>query len=164
MQYLYVCHFSNGHIKVGRSSDPKSRIAEHEERVSCLGVELVESNYFECVGHVIPSETALINRCAGFATKRNKSEWFEGLDFETVRAWADEIANTEYVLQQHDDSPKGGMTKKTAIALLGGTPSLAAKAMGYKAVQAIYMWPDVLPQSVADRVGGVLSRTQACAA
>ena len=29
MEYLYVCHFSNGHIKVGRSIDPKSRIASH---------------------------------------------------------------------------------------------------------------------------------------
>lgn len=27
MQFLYVCHFSNGHIKVGRSVDPQSRIA-----------------------------------------------------------------------------------------------------------------------------------------
>jgi len=24
-EYLYVCHFSNGHIKVGRSISPKSR-------------------------------------------------------------------------------------------------------------------------------------------
>ncbi len=28
MQYLYVCHFSNGHIKVGRSIEPTARIAE----------------------------------------------------------------------------------------------------------------------------------------
>lgn len=50
------------------------------------------------------------------------------------------------------------MDKQTAIKLLGGTPKLAAQAMGYKAVQAIYMWPDQLPQSVADRVNGAVQR------
>jgi len=34
MEYLYVCHFSNGHIKVGRSIHPKSRIASHADRVA----------------------------------------------------------------------------------------------------------------------------------
>lgn len=33
-EYLYVCHFSNGHIKVGRSVHPKSRIASHADRVA----------------------------------------------------------------------------------------------------------------------------------
>lgn len=47
------------------------------------------------------------------------------------------------------------MNKQTAIKLLGGTPSIAAKAMGYKSSHAIYMWPDVLSKPVADRVRGV---------
>jgi len=42
MDNLYVCHFSNGHIKVGRSVDPMARIAAHADRVGCLGIELVE--------------------------------------------------------------------------------------------------------------------------
>jgi hypothetical protein len=50
------------------------------------------------------------------------------------------------------------MEKQTAIELLGGTPAKAAKAMGYKSIQAIYVWPDVLPQSIADRVNGALMR------
>ena len=51
------------------------------------------------------------------------------------------------------------MKKALAIELLGGTPKKAAEAMGYRAVQTIYLWPDDLPQSTADRVRGVLSRT-----
>jgi hypothetical protein len=47
------------------------------------------------------------------------------------------------------------MNKQTAINLLGGTPSLAAKAMGYKSSHAIYMWPETLSKPVADRVRGV---------
>lgn len=50
------------------------------------------------------------------------------------------------------------MDKKTAINLLGGTPMLASQALGYKSVQAIYMWPDVLTIDVADRVRGAAAR------
>jgi hypothetical protein len=52
------------------------------------------------------------------------------------------------------------MEKQTAINMLGGTPVKAAKSMGYKSPHAIYMWPDVLPGTVADRVRGVLSRSK----
>lgn len=50
------------------------------------------------------------------------------------------------------------MEKQTAIQLLGGTPKKAAEAMGYKTVHAIYVWPDVLPQSTADQVIGAATR------
>lgn len=51
-----------------------------------------------------------------------------------------------------------GMKKETAIELLGGTPVKAAKAMGYRSPHAIYVWPDVLPQSISDRVMGARAR------
>ncbi|WP_287917528.1 hypothetical protein [Comamonas sp.] len=51
------------------------------------------------------------------------------------------------------------MNKELAIELLGGTPKKAAAAMGYRSIQAVYLWPAVLPQATADRVRGVLSRT-----
>lgn len=50
------------------------------------------------------------------------------------------------------------MKKTHAIALLGGTPKKAAQAMGYRAVQTIYLWPEELPQATADRVVGVVAR------
>ena len=50
------------------------------------------------------------------------------------------------------------MEKAHAIKLLGGTPKKAADAMGYRAVQTIYQWPDQLPQATADRVMGVVER------
>lgn len=30
--------------------------------------------------------------------------------------------------------------------------------MGYKSIQAVYVWPEVLPQSTADRVAGAVAR------
>lgn len=50
------------------------------------------------------------------------------------------------------------MEKHKAIEMLGGTPKLAAEAMGYASVHAVYMWPDILRQSVADQVRGVVAR------
>lgn len=96
MESLYVCHFSNGHIKVGRSIDPVARIASHADRVACLGVELIEHHVIECVGRSIVSEASLIQRCAANATQRNKNEWFVGLEFPLVCDWANECAKQEH--------------------------------------------------------------------
>ena len=52
------------------------------------------------------------------------------------------------------------MKKTDAIKMLGGTPGKAAQALGYKAVQTIYAWPDDLPQALQDRIAGVLARTK----
>jgi len=50
------------------------------------------------------------------------------------------------------------MHKSKAIELLGGTAAKAQAAMGYKTVHAIYMWPEVLSPSIADRVIGASTR------
>jgi putative transcriptional regulator len=93
MDNLYVCLFSNGLVKVGRSINPMSRIDQHVARVACLGVELAE---YRTYGLAVLSgqahEEFLIERCAAAASQRFKSEWFAGLDFMQVSAWAEEIA------------------------------------------------------------------------
>lgn len=91
-EYLYVCHFSNGHIKVGRSIDPASRIATHADRVACLGVTLVDQYVSISVDDGVLSEAALIARCAQCADKQHKNEWFVGLDFLIVTQWVKECA------------------------------------------------------------------------
>lgn len=50
------------------------------------------------------------------------------------------------------------MQKSEAIKLLGGTAKKASEAMGYKSVQAIYMWPEVLPLPLSDQVIGAWHR------
>jgi hypothetical protein len=49
------------------------------------------------------------------------------------------------------------MNKTTAIKLLGGEPSLVAKAIGISE-QAISKWPDVLSPKIADRVEAAYHR------
>lgn len=159
MEYLYVCHFSNGHIKVGRSIDPQARIASHADRVGCLGIELAEHFIVECIGHSAPSEKQLIELCAQHAVARNKNEWFVGIDYVTACEWATECAKSEHKKVVRV-AMEWEMSKAQAIKLLGGTPAKAAKAMGYKAVQTIYMWPDVLPQQLEDQVRGAALRVK----
>lgn len=102
MEYLYVCHFSNGHIKVGRSVDPMARIATHADRVACIGVELVEHFTVECEGAVIPAENCLIARCNESATARHLDEWFVGLDYGDVVRWACDAAAAKLEYPTYD--------------------------------------------------------------
>lgn len=121
MEALYVCLFSDGHIKVGRSIDPASRIASHAERVSCLGVDLVESHQTQQVDQIVKREAALIDLCANAASGRHKSEWFLGLMFDAVRGWADECAYAELNETAFPDTGIG-----RAVAMFGGCAKLAA--------------------------------------
>jgi hypothetical protein len=92
MTYLYVCRFSNGFIKVGRSADPSSRIAQHADRVSCVGVEMTSHKIFECASGVTVAESALIKQCVLNAAEIRGHEWFFGLDYERVCNWATQCA------------------------------------------------------------------------
>jgi hypothetical protein len=49
------------------------------------------------------------------------------------------------------------MLKTKAIELLGGSVSTAAQAIGIT-YQAVHKWPDVLPESIADRVVAAIAR------
>jgi hypothetical protein len=102
MESLYVCLFSNGHIKVGRSIDPKSRIATHVDRVACLGVALDTSYVTECANAADFRERVLIDRCAQAAAERFQSEWFAGLDFAEVTKWAYAAAHEDVSLAPKD--------------------------------------------------------------
>ncbi len=102
MSHLYVCHFSSGHIKVGRSIDPVARVAQHADRVACVGIELVEYRTFECAGDAFMAEAALIERCDTECTRRLKSEWFEGLTFESACEWACGCAKTDFQAAHKD--------------------------------------------------------------
>lgn len=93
MESLYVCLFSNGHIKVGRSIEPDSRITSHAGRVACMGVSLKAASKYVCAESAHVAEASLIARCDQDATKRHKSEWFEGLEFATVCGWAEAFAS-----------------------------------------------------------------------
>jgi DNA-binding XRE family transcriptional regulator len=93
MPFLYVAAFSSDHIKVGCSNDDaEKRIAQHAERVACMGVRLIEKFVVECPWPVGEREGALIEKCADAAEQRFQREWFTGLSFSVVCGWAQEAA------------------------------------------------------------------------
>lgn len=49
------------------------------------------------------------------------------------------------------------MTREYALAILGGTPAKAARAIRCS-VSAVTRWPDVLPRRIADRVEAAHNR------
>lgn len=139
MEYLYVCHFSNGHIKVGRSIDPKARIAVHVDRVACVGIELVEHRTFKCVGQSAPAEAELIERCTQIASKRNKSEWFEGLDYLDVVLWAQDCSIKKCADQMNlkDNAHRALLL---AIEAAGGQAALAKQLTGVAGQSTVGNW------------------------
>lgn len=142
MQYLYVCLFSNGHIKVGRSINPESRIAAHADRVSCMGVELVEHRTFACSGHVIPAEAELIDFCARKASKVNKNEWFVGVDFLDACEVAEAASAKAREPQQIAMSKQFQPDDERIINHYGG-PAAFAKVLGLEskhATQRVSNW------------------------
>jgi hypothetical protein len=104
---LYVCHFSNGTVKVGRSKRASVRVRQHEDRVGVLGVSLLTWKQFPCEGNVTSAERWLIRACELAAGNVRGNEWFEGLAFaqacclaeeasripEDGDEWSDEISN-----------------------------------------------------------------------
>jgi DNA-binding transcriptional regulator YdaS (Cro superfamily) len=89
MESLYVCLFSNGQIKVGRSIDPQARMATHADRVACMGVEIADTFTVACAGAAAPCEAELIGLCAAYpGATRYQDEWFSGLNFDEVCEWA----------------------------------------------------------------------------
>lgn len=134
MESLYACLFSTGLIKVGRSVDPVGRIAAHADRVACMGVQLRDHCTFACSGPASPREAALIARCVESASARHQNEWFAGLDFATVRGWAQECACAE-------GEPQSEQMKalNEAIATCDNSVTLFAERIGV-GQSTVSMW------------------------
>lgn len=92
MEALYVCLFSNGVVKVGRSINPSMRVAQHADRVACFGITLERWRSVQCTDNVEQREALLIERCVAQASNRHNHEWFEGLDFEEACIWSADLA------------------------------------------------------------------------
>lgn len=90
--HLYVAAFSGGLLKVGRANSPASRIAQHRARLAVAGVTLLQQHSQQCVGEVSAAEARLIRRCTAACTERRADEWFMGLAFDEVCAWANQEA------------------------------------------------------------------------
>lgn len=110
--HLYAVLFSTGLIKVGKAVDPMQRIGEHERRLACAGVTVVDRRHAQCVGDYSLAERALIAQCSGAASATHCAEWFDGLCFEEVIQWM----NSECSSERHVVAPTSpGRSKTTGL-------------------------------------------------
>jgi hypothetical protein len=91
MSYVYIIEFDGGLVKVGRTNNPKNRIAAHAGNVrSVSGYKII--NHWVSVKHSNYSENEanLINFCSAKFDKNEGSgrEWFVGCDFDSIVSYA----------------------------------------------------------------------------
>lgn len=97
--YLYALHFANGLVKVGRTSDPPTRIGDHIREGQSHGnpVRLQWLSVF--IVHLQKAERELIDWCRAQpgAVQVRGHEWFMGLDYEDVVEQVKRVCRTRAV-------------------------------------------------------------------
>jgi hypothetical protein len=142
MDSLYACLFSNGHIKVGKTTNLPARIKHHCDRVACVGAVLTDlAHRVVCDGQVEARERWLISLCADRAGVRHQSEWFAGLEFNTVRAWCTQAAELEipphHLTVAEEVAPAGVHADWSCVERIG--PANVARLIGIT-IQRVQNW------------------------
>jgi hypothetical protein len=77
--YLYVVEFSDGTVKVGKTSNqPKKRIGQHKSAASSFGLSMARSWESERHDRHSDTEAALLAALRGQLPSRNGGEFFQG--------------------------------------------------------------------------------------
>lgn len=125
--FLYAVAFEGGIVKVGRSTRPRKRIGEHEDRLSCAGINLLDRHIVECQSDATLAEAYVIAQCAEVAEGVRQREWFYGLQFSTACALIDEACAMQFD-EAAEDSPIKAIL---AIVEACGSQVAVAKQAGY---------------------------------
>lgn len=91
--YLYVAHLSTGDVKIGRASDPETRLRQHARSAAMFRASLVETWVSAHVADTADAELGLIHRIElrGARALPLTRETFEGLDYATIRVIAEAV-------------------------------------------------------------------------
>lgn len=82
--YLYAAEFSNGVVKVGRSTRPEQRRVEHATPAAGLGLAMTRWATAPIIGDDLLAEQDALAQCAAIATSVNMAEWFVGVAFDAA--------------------------------------------------------------------------------
>ncbi|MET7795691.1 hypothetical protein [Streptomyces decoyicus] len=92
--YVYVVGFQSGLVKVGMSGKPKIRLSKYVKDGIIHGNPVTQTWLSPPHMQHVANESRLIKYCASrglLATGRERGEYFTGLDFDTVRAFAQSL-------------------------------------------------------------------------
>lgn len=85
--YLYAVQFATGVVKIGRTTDPSSRLATHRRHAEAFGVAVTDVWLSPPHTNYQRNETALIHACMR-VSGRYKNEYFHSIEMGTVKALA----------------------------------------------------------------------------
>lgn len=89
--YIYVVHFNVGVIKVGLTRKPTDRIGRYRSSLSPFGITIAGLWFSEPHGQAEDNERLLLSFCRARAGQMRKREYFTGIDFRQVVAFADTL-------------------------------------------------------------------------
>ncbi|MET8381587.1 hypothetical protein ABZV14_01135 [Streptosporangium canum] len=95
--HIYVIELSNGTIKVGQTEYPHQRLSTHRRGALRFGLTVVREWCSSRHLAFLANEKRLISFCkesgGEYATGR-RSEYFTGLDFTIIQAFAEQLAES----------------------------------------------------------------------
>ena len=130
MSFLYAIQFSTGLVKIGRSATPYRRISQHAQRLSVTGAQVERQHVGECIGSTEICERLLQRRCMQAVGAESLTEWFSGIAFDQVKAWLDDACASRAPVEDLMRDTKHKSPVHAAMAVLGGSPSAMAVAVG----------------------------------
>lgn len=107
--YIYVLQYANGAVKIGSTSDPRRRVAEHDRYAQIFGRDRIacwlspEHHWF------MVNEYTLLDKALAATREGSIGEWFSGLNVKPILAAAERL--------DYNSVPAPPMMKWT-----GGTP------------------------------------------
>lgn len=92
--YIYVVHFNVGVIKIGFTRKPSDRIVRYRSTLSPFGITIADLWFSEPHGQAEENEGLLLDFCREKADQVHTREYFTGIDFRQVVAFADALPCT----------------------------------------------------------------------
>ncbi|MEU0818998.1 GntR family transcriptional regulator [Streptomyces mirabilis] len=92
--YIYVVHFNVGVIKVGFTRKPTDRIIRYRSTLSPFGITIADLWFSEPHEQAEDNESSLLGFCRSQAEQVRKREYFTGIDFRQVVAFAAKLPCT----------------------------------------------------------------------
>jgi GntR family transcriptional regulator len=86
--YIYVVHFNVGVVKAGFTRRPSERISRYRWDLSPFGITIDDLWISEPHGQAKDNEKLLLDFCRARADQVRKVEYFTGIDFQEVVAFA----------------------------------------------------------------------------
>ncbi|MFI9598972.1 GntR family transcriptional regulator [Streptomyces sp. NPDC052043] len=86
--YIYVLRFNVGIVKVGFTASPGRRMSDYRSTLSPFGISITDYWVSEPHGQAEDNEALLLTFCRARAAQANKSEYFKGIDYGEVVAFA----------------------------------------------------------------------------